>query len=78
MKTLIPLLTLIIMSCLEVLAGGNQSTLDPVQAGYTLPIVKTTAGIWVNTNAAPAMMIRPTTNRPAILPPPTGLHIQLG
>jgi hypothetical protein len=87
MKALILLLTLIVLTSLEVLAGDNQSASYPVQPDHTLPIVTTTAGIWVNTNVVPttnwpaknmpAMTNGPATNRPAVLSPPTGFHVQV-
>jgi hypothetical protein len=77
MKTLLPLVTLIVLASLVVLAGDNQPTPDPMQPGHASPVYKTTAGLWVNTNVVHAMMARPTTNRPAMLLPPTGLHVQM-
>lgn len=88
MKTIIPLLTLIVLASLEVPAGDYSSTPNPVQPDYTFPIVTPAINNWANMNAVPAitnwpatnmpaMTNGPATNRPAIPSPPTRLHVQV-
>ena len=88
MKTIIPLLTLIVLASLEVSAGDHSSTPNPVQSNYKFPIVTPAINNWANMNAVPAitnwpatnmpaMTNGPATNRPAIHRPPTRLHVQV-
>jgi hypothetical protein len=72
MKTIIPLLTLIVLASLEVSAGDYSSTPNRVQPDHTFPIVTPAINNWANMNAVPAM-----TNWPAIHSPPTRLHVQV-
>ena len=88
MKTIIPLLTLIVLASLEVSAGDYSSIPNPVQPDHTFPIVTPAINNWANMNAVPAMTNwpatnmpamtnGPATNRPAIHSPPTRLHVQV-
>jgi hypothetical protein len=78
MKTIFPILALIVAASFEVLAGDNQPTVNPVQTSIPLPIGKSISGLWINTNVVSGIMTNPTTNRAGILLPPTGLHVQKG
>jgi hypothetical protein len=78
MKTVIPLLTLIVLTSLEVQAGDYPSTTGFCQSNHTSIIIAPATTNWVNMKTPSTTTNWPATNRPAILSPPTGFHVQAG
>jgi hypothetical protein len=77
MKTVIPFLTLIVLTSLEVQAGDYPSTTGFFQLDYTYLIIPPATTNWVSMKNL-SITNWPVTNPSELLGPPTGLHVQAG
>jgi hypothetical protein len=75
MRTVIPFLTLIVLTSLEVQAGDYPATTDFFQLDYTYLIIAPASTNWASIKTVP-FTNWPAANPSEILSPPTGLRVQ--